>query len=125
MSSHVSLCKEVQGLIERVEKGLEDLNKLRRDVSGTTSACNKRTIAGTLAAALGACAGIAAALGFFINMNPLLIPAAGRIAFFGGILTNVSAEYIRDTRDRFVSLFIIIHYYSFAMHPQRLLWRKD
>ncbi len=115
MSSYVSLCEELKGLIERVEKGLEDLNKLERDVRGTTSACNKTKIAGSstaAAVALGACAGIAAALGLFINLNPVPHLTVGSIAYCSGILTNLSAEHIRDKKNRFVSLvFLIFHYY--------------
>ncbi len=118
MSSNVSLCEELKGLIERVEKGLEDLNKLERDVRGTTSACNKTKIAGILAAALGACAGIAAALCSFLNLNPVPHLAACPVAYFGGILTNVSVQHILDTRNRFVSLiFLMFHYDLFFMSP--------
>ncbi len=107
MSSYVGLCEELKGLIKRVEKGLEDLNNLEIDVRGTTSACNKTKIAGTVATAagaLGACAGVAAALGLFINLNPVPHLTAGSIAYCGGILTNLSAEHIRDKKNRFVSL---------------------
>ncbi len=121
MFSYVSFCKEVQGLIERVEKGLEELKKLEKDVRGTTSACNKAKVVGTTATvsgALGACAGILAAVGSFMFLNPALVFAAGCFVSSAGITTNLSAEHIRDTRNRFVSLiFLMFHYYSFSMSP--------
>ncbi len=124
-ASPKQLLNKLQDLIKRVEKGLADLKKLEREVRSTNSACNKTKIGGTVvtaAGALGVCAGLAAAVCSFITLNPILVTVAGFASYFGGTFTNVSAEYIRDTRNRFVTLvFFIVLYHSNSIREQRFL----
>ncbi len=120
MSCNRNRCDELQRLIEKVEKALEDLENLEKDVESNTFYCNNEKIVGTLILAAGAlkmCATVAASV---FSLDPNFLYSVR--AFVGGMVINVSAEYIRDTRDRFVSPnFLIFHCHAISMCPQLFL----
>lgn len=126
------LSKELQGLIGRVEKGLEELRKLESKVRTTNSVCNYTKVGGAVATsvgALGVCAGVWAAVCSFITMSPVPLIAAGSAAFVGGTITNVSVEYIRKSRNRLVIFgfiyFLLSYNFNTIAMLFEILWNVD
>ncbi len=114
MSSNAGLREELKGLIDIVEKGLEDLKKLKEDVRSTHSTCNNMKAGFTGTGALGVCASILASVCSFVNLNRGTLIATGSAMVV--TIGNVPTDHVCDTKNRFVSLvFLIFHCDAISM----------